>query len=1124
MLHHSSLSEDFLSAMQKYTEFLLEKRVIINFHQCRFVCNLVQAMCGTSSQMKDPRLSVDMHTICTAAIYLLEMMGGARETHHPRGSPSHGSGGGGNAQNVTNMNHVDNDDEALVQHVSHLIPFYEAQGRLDGGLEEVGGGGAWKRGGMYMPSSGTSFSTSSEMENREREQKDDWGCATSGHVDHHAWGEDEAESVFLTACEMDQEVIGGRTRFFPPSQFHTLQQDHSSSSSASPSPSSSSSLLLLSPESARRHRNEVMQDGGWPFLLLHHFTCERLFQGWMSRYETGWKMYSHTEMEASWKAAVELDKRKNAEILRQWFQPTLRFLQRRKRRYIPWPGVNPSRPSSPPPLSSPSTITTTVSPSSGDEKNLEMRTEDKIGTWVKEGEEEHGEREKDSWRGSAAPSCTPNYDDAVQEVGVSTSFVGAHPTKDVNAAGEAENEEENKKNSSNGMVLTAKEIMAFYGHPQHSHWRVMYEDLDYVSYNGSRFVGMGKHQQGDSAHKDRRETELLMERKAGELITTTAVSTDEEKPVKVLWEERDDVFHDFRGRRGVLPSPPPSGFFSSTSSEAKQMQTGRQSGNMKGEKEPHFVLQSGYYWHHVPVQLQLLEGRKNDKKEDRIMEMAEEEVVVGNREEWETTLQTYSLAVQETCMFFVEEAVLRSTWAFPGLVRFFGAFTEKFCTPMEERGQRWRWKQIQAGGSPSSRGFDHLLGKPSSKSGSEMQELGLEEGEDRSSACSSLREETSSSYSEDRDLDPSSATPTFIPVAAPKVAAESSSSFSSPRLSLGLLREDLGKIQEGNRTGRGGEGFVTLASLLYCPTPVQFTPSEVVDILLQVIEVMQYLKADYSDVPSEVWHSWMTLSPSCLYVQQRDDAFSPRRRILLLECGEKGFFSSSVAIHRFEASRRVSGSPMGRRGYSDPWALPTSNRAYTSSSTTTLRPFTATPSQRKRNEERFMETAEDEDEDERESIVDAQEKEMLPKKSNHILSTHWYVKYAPPCYVSNGIPSRWRPHPAAQSPPCYALAQLFLALWTRQEPYNADWFYRSSHSSPSRVSSLMLGKVDEEDEVLASCGVKEGILPGMVLPSSLSPCGRELCRDALSLDKTVAPMTLETFKEVLLRWESENDL
>lgn len=47
----------------------------------------------------------------------------------------------------------------------------------------------------------------------------------------------------------------------------------------------------------------------------------------------------------------------------------------------------------------------------------------------------------------------------------------------------------------------------------------------------------------------------------------------------------------------------------------------------------------------------------------------------------------------------------------------------------------------------------------------------------------------------------------------------------------------------------------------------------------------------------------------------------------------------------------------------------------------------------------------------------------------------YVIKYSPPCFIYNGPYNRWRPHPYAQSPVCYTLAQLLLALLTNTPPY-----------------------------------------------------------------------------------------
>lgn len=1047
-----SLPEEFFSAIQEYTDFLLEKRVVINFHQCRFVCNLVQAMCRTLAQMRDSRLSVEMHTICTAAICLLQTMGGTSDGPHRVSIGSRNGGRGGGEASVKNSKlHTKEEEEALLNYVSHVAPFYATTGSPVRVEEEGRQRGAPHA--VLHPTSTDAADCWSDEDRSALRNPFDWG---------------------FEASNMPQRALSSPK----------LEGDVSSSSS--------SLVLLFSSQSVYQHRHDVGMEDGWPFVLLHHFTCEAFFQGWISRYQAGWKLLSPTEIMTSWKEAVEMDKRKNAELLRQWFQPTIGFLQRHRRRYIAWmPGKGEG-----PHSSSPRPTLTTAFPQT---EHLQERTE-KFGGGKNREEQFTDDEEKKKTNTETVASFTVSIvnsttaDDRCATMKEETTKAMGRPRR------EEEEEDMETEEYDSGEVLNADGIISFYSHPQHNHWRVLYEDLDYVTYPSlSPTTADGEQKRSGISSMDR----------------VCGTITREKTPLTEVWEEEDDMFQDFRGgregrgmssfRSSPLPSVP-------SAAARKQIPARRGREGTEREREPHFVLQRGLSWHHLPVLLQRLE-EAGEEEEGRGRASEEE------KEERKAVQRMQAQAVRESSIFFVEEAVLRCQWVFPGLVRYFGAFTEKLCSTMEEAAQRSKSAQ-EALRLPSPQHPDLPSGWSSSFHTAKL-------AEEEAKAKGSVPVFTSSSpYS--RCVCPS---PSYTPVASPQGMADPPLiSFSAPRLCLGLLREDLENREEEVRKGEVGAEFASLWSLLYHPewtTP--FTPSEVVEVMIQLVEIVQYLAADCLHVPQEVWCSWMTLSPSCVYVRRRRVAVGaspyPIKMQRLLHGGALELFRSSMALRYLKKAWdcpvgcfRQQRDPMGGGG------VPTSTPPrLSSSSTPTATPWTSSASDGSRRG--IMEKKEVDPEGEWVATYNKVEEDEGRGEDNGQGPFFWEVKYAPPCYVSNGAVSRWRPHPKARSISCYALAQLFLALWTHQQPYDEEWFHQSAHASMLHVSSILWGEKqddDEDDDGGISCAVKEGVLPGMLFPASLSPAGRELCRQAMSLDQTSAPMTLEGFKEALLCWESEN--
>lgn len=142
------------------------------------------------------------------------------------------------------------------------------------------------------------------------------------------------------------------------------------------------------------------------------------------------------------------------------------------------------------------------------------------------------------------------------------------------------------------------------------------------------------------------------------------------------------------------------------------------------------------------------------------------------------------------------------------------------------------------------------------------------------------------------------------------------------------------------------------------------------------------------------------------------------------------------------------------------------------------------------------------------------------------------VKYAPPLFIEGGPYSRWRPHPKANSPVCYALAQLLLALLTNTPPYRRwrqqselrDKLFEPAGGRPdggsSSLSSSSAANSTAVKDGLPS--VKASVVQGHALPSHLPEVLRCFCVAALSLSKTDRPMSLQECRETL--WKARDVL
>lgn len=372
---------------------------------------------------------------------------------------------------------------------------------------------------------------------------------------------------------------------------------------------------------------------------------------------------------------------------------------------------------------------------------------------------------------------------------------------------------------------------------------------------------------------------------------------------------------------------------------------------------PRMSARSGFFWHHIPMTVYELD----------ISDLVASEVEPE--------------AISETMMCFVQDATVRFRWIFPGLVRYWGAFTEKLCSKKDE---------------------EDTLSQPQKESTSSHAQhcVGCFLKGEKSALCQE-----------------------FTPVKPVVWKREKASSvFSNPRICLGLVAEKLMQATVDS------SGFSPLANYLYNPErssvlPI-FSPSEVVDIVLQMLDTVAYMEKDREKIPREVWAAWMSMSPFNVFIN-----VTP-----LSTCA-----SSLISPFQF----------FGRSTLAPP--LHASSR---------------------------------------------------PKPSIRRIE----VKYAPPVYVPLAAINSWRPHPRARSVACYALAQLFLSLLTRQKPYKGRW---------------KEGGLPEEEEEIEGCARKEGDVPGMSIHPSISPAGKALCERALSLQQSSNLMTLEQFKTGLIKWEED---
>nr|CCC89611.1 unnamed protein product [Trypanosoma congolense IL3000] len=213
-----------------------------------------------------------------------------------------------------------------------------------------------------------------------------------------------------------------------------------------------------------------------------------------------------------------------------------------------------------------------------------------------------------------------------------------------------------------------------------------------------------------------------------------------------------------------------------------------------------------------------------------------------------------------------------------------------------------------------------------------------------------------------------------------------------------------------------------------------FTLWEAITITLQVADCLQYMLME-ENVPPEVLKAWMTVSPSHIYVcpiKAVDDVTD--------ECRRESFGAGGMW-------------PTDDDGYDE------AEEDYDHD--TAAPPFCTGSVQRRRYVELFV-------------------------------PGDWAVLYNPPAFVEGGPYSRWAPHPHAGCPETYAMAQLLIALVSKEPPYR---LFTQQEDLARRVFDVD-DLVHEEDPSLS---VRVSIPVGSVIPQGLTPELKKLCSRAMTL-------------------------
>lgn len=501
--------------------------------------------------------------------------------------------------------------------------------------------------------------------------------------------------------------------------------------------------------------------------------------------------------------------------------------------------------------------------------------------------------------------------------------------------------------------------------------------------------------------------------------------------------------------------------------------------------------------------------------------------------------QQQRLLTPYTVTSFVQDAVARARWCHPGLVHCYGAYTERFLTPAEEARAR---EEAAAAGLPLFPLLPGLVGEGGRKSPAQANDIAGSQAATRkdfhhrsaltSLAISSKRlapimalglvmedlsfcaKSESSGESRCASEDPEGSAPpedcccggggggwgihgcTHTPEARTPTGFVDPALPSHPSLSQ--------------------ERFVCLQDLLFTDGEAAVVDGSArlslldsLDIVTQVGEAVQYILPDRFNVPPEVCTAWLSIAPSNLFVATAPSPQRPRNRPTTGSSSQPGSLAvpSPFAMGSNTVERAGIQQLQHQREGNESTAFLGAGMSNTSS--VVLAPSRADDLSGSGGE-RAAATAAAVASSEFSQfpmpyvLVSEAKSSALPRPRPSLRVACTYlpvpmreavlVKYAPPTFIDDGPCSRWRPHPKAVSPPCYALAQLCLALLTGQPPYRSI-----RQQKALRRQLLCGGESSHEDGAAATApSVRVSQVQGYAMPQSLPLPLRALLRMAMS--------------------------
>ncbi|KPA79546.1 hypothetical protein ABB37_05364 [Leptomonas pyrrhocoris] len=350
----------------------------------------------------------------------------------------------------------------------------------------------------------------------------------------------------------------------------------------------------------------------------------------------------------------------------------------------------------------------------------------------------------------------------------------------------------------------------------------------------------------------------------------------------------------------------------------------------------------------------------------------------------------------------------------------------------------------------------------------------------------------------------------------------------------------LGYVTELQTSADATTPCATLGDILFPASPTSaatttrhyFSLSEALDICAQLADALQYILEDSGDVPVAVRTSWLTLDPFNVYVVRTVGTNTPagkpdlQQRLQLSREGTMASVGDGGAAAAVRNGSNVFSASVSLLGATNNSASSVSINSNHNSSVVLV------PRQTGREHSPLLHPA-----SQLSAFVDpsqllaassAREGKGAPNAADIALATiaapphrgphRLVVRYCPPSdWTKRAVGSRWRPHPRATAPASYVVAQMLLALMTRQVPYAA---YQSDSDVQRRVFDIAAGPTNGglSDAEAAAAGVRVKLSSsgqGYSLPSSLPAFLVQLCRLALSLDKSQPPMELESLRDAL---------